>query len=242
MNAGYTDRGYKLYGHTTNGAYAEYISVNGTNLHPMPPNLGIEEGVSACNVGIGIETVRRGRIDVGDDVVVIGVGLLGLIVLQLAKIAGAGRTIAVGRGHRLKIAGELGADEKVDRMKHDVVKRVKELTDGNGADVVFEVAGAEESTRQSLDCVRKGGRVTLTGIAADKNIPFDTSRIVLDEIDVVGARGAPNAIPASIRLLASGRINVQPLVTHQLPLSEIHRGMEIFTKRQENVIRVALIP
>jgi L-iditol 2-dehydrogenase len=242
MNASYADRGYKLYGHTTNGAYAEYIAVIGTNLHPMPHNLSIEEGVSACNVGIGIEAVRRGHIDVGDDVVIIGVGLLGLIILQLAKIAGAGRTIAVGRGYRLNIAGELGADEKVDRMQCNVVKRVRELTDGDGADVVFEVAGSEEATKQALDCVRKGGRVTLTGISAKKNIPFDTSRIVLDEIDVVGARGAPNALPESIKLLESGRINVKPLVTHQLPLSEVQRGMEIFTERLENVIRVALIP
>lgn len=242
MNAPHPDKGYKLYGHNANGAYAEYVVVHGTTIHPMPDHLGVEEGVSACNVGIGVEAVRRARIDVGDSVAVLGVGLLGIIILQLAKISGAGRTIAVGRGHRLKIAGELGADEKVDRTEGDVVKRVRELTSGTGADVVIECAGAEEAVRQSLDCVRRGGRVVLAGLTGSKGVLLDTNRITLDEIEVLGTRGAPNALPESIMLLASGRINVKPLVTHQLPLSEVQRGMEIFSNRLENVIRVALIP
>lgn len=242
MNGPRPDKGYRLYGHNANGAYAEYVAVHGTTIHPMPDHLGVEEGVSACNVGIGIEAVRRARIDVGDSVAVIGVGLLGLIILQLAKISGAGQTIAVGRGPRLKIAGDLGADEKADRTQGDVVKRVKELTGGTGADVVIECAGAEEAVQQSLDCVRRGGRVVLGGITGTKGTLLDTNRITLDEIEVVGTRGAPNALPESIGLLASGRIQVKPLVTHQLPLSKVERGMEIFSKRLENVIRVALIP
>jgi len=242
VNAPRPGKGYKLYGHNANGAYAEYVAVHGTTIYPMPDSLGLEEGVSACNVGIGIEAIRRGQIDIGDRVAVIGVGLLGLIVLQLAKISGAVKTIAVGRGHRLEIAGRLGADEKVDRTQGDVVERVKKLTDGAGADVVIECAGAEEAVQQALDCVRRGGRVVIAGITGQKGVSLDTDRIVLDEIDVVGTRGAPNALSESIRLLASGRINVKPLVTHQLPLSEVQRGMEIFSKRLENVIRVALIP
>jgi threonine dehydrogenase-like Zn-dependent dehydrogenase len=82
----------------------------------------------------------------------------------------------------------------------------------------------------------------LAGLTGSKGVLLDTNRITLDEIEVVGTRGAPNAIPESIRLLASNRIEVQPLVTHQLPLSEVQRGMEIFSNRLENVIRVALIP
>lgn len=242
MNAPFEHKGYKLYGHSVNGAYAEYVAVIGTCLHPMPDNLGLEEGVSACNVGIGFEAARRARINVGDDVVIIGVGLLGLITLQLAKISGAGRTIAVGRGHRLKMAGEVGADETVDRSQCDVVDRVKELTGGEGADVVIECAGAQAAVQQSLDCVKNGGRVVLAGISGKKGVSLDTDRIVMDEIAVVGTRGAPNALPQSIKLLASGRINVKPLVTHQLPLSEFEKGMEIFTKRLDNSIRVALIP
>jgi len=241
MNSTRPEKGYRLYGHNVNGAYAEYLPVGETTLHAMPDNLGTEEGVSACNVGIGMEAVRRGRVDLGDDVLVIGVGLLGLIVLQLAKISGAGRIIAVGRGHRLKVAGELGADVLVDRTQGDVVEQIRDITGGMGADVVFECAGAEQAVEHSMDCVRRGGRVALTGLCGRK-VPMDTNRIVLDEIEVIGSRGAPNAVPESITLLSAGRINVKPLVTHQLPLAEARRGMEIFEKRLEDVIRVALIP
>jgi L-iditol 2-dehydrogenase len=242
MNSLHPEKGYRLYGHNANGAYAEYVAVHGAAIHPMPDHLGLEEGVSACNVGIGIEAVRRARIDLGDCVAVIGVGLLGNIILQLARISGAGRTIAVGRGHRLNIAGDLGTDEKVDRSREDVVQRIKDLTGGAGADVVIESAGAPEAVQMSLDCVRKGGRVALAGISDSKGVPLDTNRIVLEEIEITGTRGAPNALPESIGLLASGRINVKPLVTHQFPLSEVQRGMDIFSKKLENVIRVALIP
>lgn len=242
MNAPRIDKGYELYGHNKNGAYAEYIAVNATNLHVMPDTLDLEEGVSACNVGIGVEAVRRGRIDLGDDVVIIGVGLLGLIIIQLARIAGAGRIIAVGRGHRLEVAGEVGADQKIDREQSVVVEKVMELTGGVGADVVFEVAGAKEAVLHSLECVRKGGKVVLAGIGVKKGVSFDTNRIVLDEIEIIGTRGAPNALSESIKLLSSGRLNVKPLVTHKLPLSDIKKGIEIFKNRMGNVIRVALIP
>ena len=242
MNAPHIEKGYELIGHNKDGAYAEYVAVNAITLHVMPENLGLEEGVSACNVGIGMEAVRRGRIDLGDDVVVIGVGLLGLLIIQLARIAGAARIMAVGRGNRLEVAGELGADQKIDRSQVDVVEKVKEITGGVGADVVIEVAGAEEAVLQSMDCVRKGGRVVLAGLGLEKGVPFDTDRIVFDEIEIIGTRGAPNALAESIKLLSSGRLDVKPLITHKLPLSEINKGIEIFTKRIENAIRVALIP
>jgi L-iditol 2-dehydrogenase len=241
LNTPYEEKGYKLIGHTVNGAYAEYQAFDAITVHPMPDSLGLEEGVSACNVGIGIEAIRRSRINIGDDVVLVGVGLLGLITMQLAKMSGAARVIAVGRGHRLKLAGELGADELVDRTQVNVVERVKELTGGVGADVVIEAAGTEDAFVNSLDCVRISGRLTAMGLFS-KLVPLNIDRVVLDEIDLVGSRGAPNCLPEAIKLLESGRINVKPLVTHKLPLSEAKRGMEMFRDRLENVIRVALIP
>ena len=242
VSAPKAEKGYKLYGHNVNGAYADFVTVDAMALFPMPDNLCMEEGISACNVGIGVEAVRRARIKPGDDVVVLGVGLLGLIVLQLSGISGAGRTIAVGRGHRLKMAGELGADMEVDRSHSNVVEQIQALTNGEGADVVIECAGSQQAVQDALNCVKRGGRVVLVGISGAEEVSFNTDRIVLDEIEVIGSRGAPNALAQSIQLIASGRINVKPLITHQLPLSEARRGMEIFKKRLENVIRVALIP
>lgn len=242
VSAPRADKGYKLYGHNVNGAYADFVTVDAMTLYPMPDNMGMEEGISACNVGIGVEAIRRARIKPGDGVLILGVGLLGLITLQLAKISGSGRTMAVGRGHRLKMADELGADIIVDRTNSDVVEQVKALTNGEGADVVIECAGTPGAVQDALNCVRRGGRVVLVGISGAEGVSLNTDRVVLDEIEVIGSRGAPNALAQSIQLIASDRINVKPLITHQLPLSEIRRGMEIFKNRLENVIRVALIP
>lgn len=243
MAAPRPDKGYKLYGHNVNGAYAEYIAVDALSLHNMPDSLGLEEGVSACNVGIGVNGVRRGRIGAGDRVAVVGAGLLGLIVLQLAKVMGASRTVAVDvNPHRLAIAADLGADSTLEPGRCDVVHEVKSLTDGEGADVVFECSGAEGSLQHSLDCTRRGGRLVLMGMREAPTSLQVTNRVTLDEIEIVGARGSPNAMAQSLRFLSAGRVNVRPLVTHRIPLSEVNRGMEIFTRQEDNAIRVALIP
>ena len=124
----------------------------------------------------------------------------------------------------------------------DVVEQVKAHTNGQGADVVIECAGANRAVQDALNCVKRGGRVVLVGLSGAKSVPLDTDRIVLDEIELIGSRGAPNALAPSIQLLGAGRIHVKPLVTHRLPLSRVQKGMEIFKNRLENVIRVALIP
>jgi L-iditol 2-dehydrogenase len=175
-------------------------------------------------------------------VAVIGPGLVGLITLQLARAVGADRVIVVGRGPRLDLARELGADVTIDYTDGDVVKQIREATDGIGADCAFECAGTPAAIDSALRSVRRGGRVALVGMTGNKPVELNTDRIPLDEIDVYGVRSSPNAYPELIKLIAAGKINVRKLVSRVYPLEEINDAFDAFRKREGGAIRMVIQP
>src|SRR3990170_3532124 len=123
-------KAYKLYGHTAQGAFAEYAARPAGLLHKLPEQVSFEEATIVNQGALGLHAIRRCRVEPGDTVAVIGPGLIGLITVQLAKATGATRVIVAGRGPRLELARELGADGVVDVSKVDTVEGVRELTHG----------------------------------------------------------------------------------------------------------------
>src|SRR3990170_7483370 len=121
-------KAYKLYGHSAPGAFADYAARPAGLLHKLPDAVSFEESTIVNQGAFGLHAIRRCRIEPGDTVAVIGPGLVGLITLQLAKAVGAIRVIVVGRGARLDLARELGADEVVDYSITDPVEAIRALT------------------------------------------------------------------------------------------------------------------
>ena len=242
-NASKKDGGYRLLGHTYNGAFSEYGVAPPTNLHQIPETMGWQEGVIVNQVVIAMHALDRGgRVQPADIVAITGPGLLGLSVLGLAKHYGASRTYITGRGPRLEVAKEMGVDIAIDITKEDPVQVVMEDTNGMGADLVVECAGTPEAVQHAIGMVRRGGRVVLEGINGNQEVPIKTDRIVLDEISLLGARGSPNCYPRSIQLIADGAVNARRMLTHDFPLDEIGKAMEMFKKREGNPLRVAIKP
>lgn len=233
-------KAYKLYGHTAQGAFAEYAARPAALLHRLPEEVSFEEGTIVNQGALGLHAVRRCRVEPGDTVAVIGPGLIGLICVQLAKATGATRVIVAGRGPRLELARELGADETVDITSHDTVDAVRELTGGRGADCAFECAGVPASVVAAINCVKRGGRVALVGLTGHKMVELDMDRLVLDEIDVYGVRSSPNAYPELINLIGAGEINVRRLVSKVYPLEEIAEAFEAFRRRDGGAIRMVI--
>ena len=176
-NAAKPDGGYKLLGHTANGAFSEYGLAPPNNLHKMPDSMKWEDAVIVNQVVIALHALERGGVEPADTVAILGPGLLGLAVLQLVKMMGASKTFITGRGYRLGIAEELGADRTIDITKEDPVEVVMNETDGRGVDLVIECAGPPEVMRQAVDMARRGGRVVLEGINGGQETSFNTDRI-----------------------------------------------------------------
>ncbi len=233
---------HRLYGHTAQGAFAEYAARPAPLLYKMPPGIDFEGGVITNQAATALNAARRSRIEPGNVVAVLGPGLMGLLTLQIARAMGAYQVIMLGTGRagRLALATELGASAVIDVTREDPVQRVRELTEGRGADVAVECAGTSEAIRAAVQLVRRGGRVGLTGLTGRKEVGLVTDRVVLDELDVFGVRSAPNLYPDALRLIASGRIDARRLVTHRFPLEAIAEGYALFRQRDSGAIRVVI--
>ena len=209
--------GFKLYGHTAPGALAEYAVRPAVALHKVPPAV-TDLAAALVNQGaLTVHAARRARLGPGASVAVFGPGLLGLLMLQVARAAGATTSWSWWPGPRLDIARDLGASAVVDYSREDPVAGVRAATGGRGADCVFDCSGNPAVVAQALRCARRGGTVALLGLAGGASAELPVDLVTLDELDVLGIRSSPNAYPAMIALLASGAIRTEPLDHPHLP-------------------------
>ena len=240
LNYGNKESGHRQYGMTAQGAYAEYINVNPRSLVKIPEEINFKEAALLDTAGIALHIAKRGSISAGDTVVVIGPGAIGSIAYQCAKALGAGRVIVVGRGHRLQKAEELGY-EIIDYEKANPVDKIKIKTEGQGPDVVLECAGTVVAIRQAIEMIKKGGRVVIGGIPSEEaSLPLN--RFVLDEIDVVGSRAAPNALPEVLSLYKSGALKLDTLITHKYDINNFSDALKTFEKKLDGALKVIVEP
>ncbi|HZC99760.1 MAG TPA: alcohol dehydrogenase catalytic domain-containing protein [Actinomycetes bacterium] len=224
--------GYRLYGHTAPGALAEYAVRPVVLLHKLPATIGDVEAALVNQGALTVHAVRRARLGPGATVAVFGPGLLGLLMVQVARAAGASRVLTVGRGERLRLAAELGSDETVDYERADPVAALRGCTAGRGADCVFECSGNPAAVPQALASVRRGGTVALLGLTGGASVELPADRLTLDEIDLLGVRSSPNAYPAMIELMATGAVSAKPLATHVYPLRAVDRAFSALERRE----------
>jgi threonine dehydrogenase-like Zn-dependent dehydrogenase len=233
----------------TGGGFAKYTMWPEWQLHVLPDSISSKTAVLLEPVAGSVHTVvTRMKVKAGESVAILGPGARGILLAQVCKAVGAGPIIISGMDRdvafRLKTAQQLGADYIVNVEKEDLRKRVAELTGGIGVDVVIENTGSVEPIDESLDIVRKGGRVLWAGGGIRGGIvaPVDTYKVIVKELDI---RGEISQIPydwkTAIHLVASGRVQTEELVTHVFPLEDWYAGFEMAATSWE-ALRVAIKP
>ena len=232
--------GYKLFGHTAQGALAEYAARPVRVLHRLPDEVSDAAGALVNQGSLTVHAVRRTGLDPGSSVAVFGPGLLGLMTALVARASGATKIIVVGRGVRLKTAADLLPCETVDYEARDPVEAIRAMTGGRGVDRSYECAGNPDVVPQALAAVRRGGRVALLGLTGGQEVAISPDRLTLDEIDLMGIRSSPNAYPAMISLMASGAVDVEPLLTAIYPFERIDDAFAAL--RDRTTIRPILTP
>ncbi len=215
-----------------NGAFAKYIAVPEYIIHKVPDNLPLEEAAlaepTACVVHLVVE---RTEITPGDVVVVQGPGTMGLVATQVARAMGAGKVIITGMTSdrwKMDIAEKNGADVTIDvQTEPNAVEIVKEHSEGLGADVVIEASGAGPARRQSFDFVKTAGHIALLGVQG-RPTEIDLDQMIIKELSMVGTWGTiPSTWVITLRMMASGQIDVKPLVTHRISLDDWEQGFEL---------------
>jgi L-iditol 2-dehydrogenase len=223
------------------GAFAEYVVVPARIVHRLPDQLSFNEAAMLEAVAVALHAVAVTEMPPNSTALVIGAGMIGLLILQALRGAGCPRVfVADLDDSRLKMAKELGATEILS-SKTDLVAQVMKLTNGTGVDVVLEAVGRTETVTAAIDCVRKGGIVTLVGnISPQVTLPLQ--KVVSRQIRLQGSCASSGEYPKAIELLASGAIKVKPLITAVAPLDEGPAWFERLHAGEKNLLKVVLTP
>lgn len=230
------------------GAYAEYIKVPArtvlVNMQEIPPHVSYQEAAVTEPLACVLHGAEEAGVELGDVVVVLGAGPVGLLHLLTAKKNGAGKIISIDLvEERLDLAEELGADETINAGKEDVVEKVRQLTSGYGADTVIEAIGLPETWEQALKLVRKGGTVLeFGGCPPGTEIKVDTELLHYGEVTIHGAfHATPLHFRRALNLIASRTIDVRPLITDKMKLGEINKAFQILSSTKSE-IKIAIVP
>jgi L-iditol 2-dehydrogenase len=220
------------------GAFAEYMKTDAKCLLHKPANISFDaaaltEPLSGAWKGV----VQYSEMKVGDDVVIIGVGGIGLLCLMVAKAAGAGHLIAVdpsgyARDHALRLGATAALDPRDGRAKERIHAIVP-----NGPDLVVEAAGPVEAVRLMVDLLRRGTRWNVFGITTHEKFELDGGLAHFLEARMDASFGTtPLAMQKAIRLMERGLVDPEAIITQRFPLTEIHRAVEVMSRPDRNKV------
>ena len=234
------------------GSYAQYMFLHANSIvHKMDPELPPEIAVIFNPLGAGFRWgVEIPQTKPGDSVVIMGPGQRGLAAVLACREAGAGQIIVTGLSadaQKLLLAKDFGATDTIDVENEDPKRRIRELTDGKGADVVLDVSSyATAPVADSLDYVRMGGTVVLAGVKGFKAVPeFISDKIVMKEISIRGAIGVTSTgYQSAIRMIESGKYPIEKMHTHDFDLRDAELAIRTLAREIPNQesIHSCLIP
>jgi len=224
------------------GAFARYVAIPHRVLVRIPDGVGFEQAALGEPLAVAFHAVRLGRPQVGESVLVVGAGMIGLLVLQVLKTAGCAPIIVadVDPG-KLTRARDLGADVALDPSEPGFLERVRGETAGRGTDCSFEVVGAGAALATALSSVRKGGRLVLVGNLAPK-VEFALQYAVTREIALLGSCASQGEYAGSLNLIARGRVKVDSLISARAPLSDGATWFDRLYRREAGLLKVVLQP
>jgi len=231
-----------IFGVDVNGVFAEYAIVPSANAWILDKKIPRDYGSVMEPLGNAVHTALAGEIN-GSTVLVTGCGPIGVMSVAVARLCGATKIFATElNDFRLQLAKKVGADVILNPTKTGVVEKVKEQTDGLGVDIVLEMSGAPQAIQQGFDALRPGGRFSILGIP-DKPMPLNWGKdIIFKYITVQGINGRLmfSTWHKTSRFLSSGRLDLEPMITHRFRLEEFEKGMELM--KSGNCCKVLLYP
>lgn len=237
------------FGNTIDGAQAEYLLVPDAmaNLSPVPDALTDEQVLMCPDImSTGFSGAEAGKIRIGDSVAIFAQGPIGLCATAGAKMMGATTIIAVDSvPARMEMARHMGADHVIDFNKEDAVKEILRITDGRGVDVAIEALGRQETFEAGLRAIRPGGTLSSLGVySKDLRIPLDAFAAGLGDHKIITTLcpGGKERMRRLMEVVASGRVDTRPLVTHRFALDDIETAYDLFSNQRDGVLKVAIKP
>ncbi len=222
------------------GGFAEYCRVPAEQAYGVPDSVSLDEAAFAEPLACCIHGIDRARVVAGSTVVILGAGSIGLLMVQLAKAAGARVIVSEPDERKRRMAGQLGAEVEIDPSACDPKAEVLEST-VVGADVVIECAGRLETAELAPKLARRGGTILQFGVVSPQETmrisPYD---IFYRELTIVGSFVNPFTHARAVEMLASKQVEVMPLVTHRFGLDDVSKALETAAGRDS--VKVQVVP
>jgi L-iditol 2-dehydrogenase len=225
-----------------NGAFAEYVSVPQRILYTLPDSFAFEMAALIEAVSIAVHAAKITGIQPGSSAVVIGTGMIGLLAVQALRVFGCSKIIAVDlEESRLALARSMGADQTFSGDDLDLLAELQAATEGYGPDIAVEVVGAQKTVLTAINAVRRGGTVTLIGnLAPIVEMPLQS--LVTRQLRLLGSCASAGEYRECIDLMASGAIEVEPLISAIAPLSEGAAWFDRLYAHESGLMKVILQP
>jgi threonine dehydrogenase-like Zn-dependent dehydrogenase len=220
------------------GSFAEYTVTAATSVYPKPKHISFDaacqtEPVSGAWKGV----IHTSQMQLGDDVVVIGTGGIGMYCLMVAKAAGAGRLIAIDiSDYALETARRLGATHTINPLREDAKTAVYDILP-DGPDVIIEAAGPIEAVKLMVSLLRRGTRWNVFGITTHETFELDGGLMHFLEARMDASFGTnPLAMQKAIRLIERGLVDPEKVISHRFPLTDIHKAVEVMASPERNKV------
>lgn len=225
-----------------NGAFAEYVTVPAHILYAIPDSISFEQAAMIEAVSVAVHATAISSVKANDTAVVIGCGMIGLLCIQALKAAGCGKLIAIDQvEEKLTLATKLGANLALKSDDSELMNKILSETASRGADIVFEVVGIDATVNLAIDCARKRGQVTLVGNLAPE-VRFPLQKVVTRQLKVQGSCASAGEYPLCLELIASGKINVDQLISATAPLEEGNEWFHRLYNKESGLMKVILRP
>jgi L-iditol 2-dehydrogenase len=229
-------------GHQLPGSFAEYTVAKARFTYLLPNGTSFERAALAQPLAISIHALHRAGIRKGQTVAILGMGAIGLLLLQVALQKGARVLVSDLVDSKLEKAKTLGAHLAINGTSPEIVSQVKAGTHGMGADLVIEAAGSSTTIRQAFSVVRRGGTILLLGLTGHEREEVPLERVTLDELNVLGTmRYAMGDFPKAIEMIHQNGIDLDTLILRRFALSEIPEVFRETLRSPEKVLRSVMV-
>jgi (R,R)-butanediol dehydrogenase / meso-butanediol dehydrogenase / diacetyl reductase len=209
-------------GQHDDGGMAEYLNIPAYNCIKIPDSLALDIASLAEPLAVMVRAARKGRVQPGEIVTVVGAGAIGLFGIAMARVAGASKVIAITHGgHRAEVAARMGATHILNSKIEGWHEQFLDLTDGLGSEVVFDCGGNIPAIRLAVDLARKHGRTVVTSVV-DADVPLSAMDIMYHEKEIIGsvAHQHDREFTWAVQYLADGRVNPEPMITHRVYIDD----------------------
>ncbi|OCH91175.1 alcohol dehydrogenase GroES domain protein [Obba rivulosa] len=227
------------------GGLAEYITVDQELVHILPPRIPLEAGAMIEPLAVGWHAVNRSEFKAGNNVLVVGAGPIGLLLVKVLRARGASWIgVSEPAAARCKLALALGADDVFDPLTADVSAEVRKVTGGSGADVVFECSGIEAGLHTALNAVRARGNIVNISVW-EKPPAFDVNLLMMREATFTATIGYESRVfPDLLRAVGEGKLDgIEALVTRKIALEEVvEKGIKALLHEKDTQIKILVHP